>query len=430
MKHSSLLIVFLFFLFLTGACSSKPVNVLPEGRRISSDFAGVVHAGMTGTAEEFDLINHMGIKWILHTFNWSSIEPQQGQWDFSRYETFVDNAKADNIKVIGVLAYDVHWIFAEGERSRYIPAEKIPEFCNYVRKTVEYFKGRVDAWCIWNEPNTSRFWTGTDEEFFELSRRAADAVRDADSDVILLAGAFNRGYFGLPEKLIKGLFESGAMEKVDGIAFHPYELNAVRSIRLYDKFIKIADEYGFKEKIWITEMGFPTGVKLPTKINEKRFPEMVVKSFAHFASAGAKFVLWYQLFDPAVRDPDDSEDFFGLVRSREDYTSKAAESFRLCALYMPDTVCYVLTDSLPGSARAFWFQGKESGALVLWKEGLGSSRINLKLPGTNHLQHDIVTGSESSIPAENVIRIGRDPVFITWNDDFDTGGSPVFLSAK
>jgi len=91
-----------FFFLLAGSCSSKPVNVLPDGRRIPADFAGVVHAGMTNTSEEFDLITYMGIKWILHTFNWSSIEPEQGQWNFDRYETFVENAKARNINVIGV----------------------------------------------------------------------------------------------------------------------------------------------------------------------------------------------------------------------------------------------------------------------------------------------------------------------------------------
>jgi len=414
MKHALLFAVLSFFL-LFGSCTSKALNVLPDGRYIPPDFAGVVHAGMTGTKEEFDLINYMGIKWILHTFSWSSIESEQGQWNFERYETFVDNANANNIKVIGVLAYDVHWIFEEGQRSRYIPIDKIPEFCDYVRKTAEYFKGRVHAWCIWNEPNSSRFWTGTNEGFFELTRQAADAVRDVDSNVILLGGAFNRGYLGLNKKLIEGLFESGAMEKADGVAFHPYELNAARSIKLYDQFRKITGKYGFGEKIWITEMGFPTGGKLPTKINEKRFPEMVIKSFSYHAAAGAKFVLWYQLFDPVTREKDDSEDFFGLVRSREDYTSKAAEAYRLSAAYMPDSICYVLTDGLPGSVRAFWFKGTKGSALVLWNDGLIARRINIKLPGTNHVQHDIVTGKESEISAEITVKTGREPLFITYN---------------
>ena len=415
MKYFPFLLIFLLIFIIIASCASVQANVDPNGRHIPADFAGVVHAGMTNTSEEFDLINSMGIKWILHTFNWNRIEPQQGQWDFSGYETFVNNASANNIKVIGVLAYDVHWIFEEGQRSRYIPDDKIPDFCNYVRKTVEYYKGRVDAWCIWNEPNTTRFWTGTNEGFYELTRQAADAVREADSDVIILAGAFNRGYLGLPNKMIRGLFESGAMEKVDGIAFHPYELNASRSIRLYEKFRKIVDDYGFGDKIWITEMGFPTGGKLPTNIKEERFPEMVIKSFSYLAAAGTKFVLWYQLFDPLIREAGDSEDFFGLVRSREDYTSKAAHAYSLCASYMPDSICYVLTDSLPGSIKAFWFKGADKSALVIWKEGLGTRQINIKLPGTNHLLYDIVTGSESPISAEILIRTEREPVFITYN---------------
>jgi len=258
-----------------------------------------------------------------------------------------------------------------------------------------------------------------------MSRHAADAVRDVDSGVILLAGAFNRGYLGLPEKLIRGLFESGAMNNVDGIAFHPYELNAVRSARLYGKFKKIVDEYGFGDKIWITEMGFPTGGKIPTKIDEKRFPEMVIKSFSLLAAAGAKFVLWYQLFDPQEREPDDSEDFFGLVRSRGDYTSKASEAYRLCALFMPDAVCYVLTDGLPGSIRAFWFsRGETGGALVLWKEGLGSSHVNISLPGSGHTRRDITTGAEISIQKDTAVRIGREPVFITYSGS--PGERPVF----
>ena len=392
------------------------MSVFVENFAVPSDFAGIVHAGRTGSREEFDYLNYLGASWVLNTFYWDRIESKQGEWNFSGYDTFVDNNRDAGFKVLGVLAYDTGWIHEDGKGRNYIPPQRLPDFLQFVRKTVEHFSGRVDAWCIWNEPN-ARFWKGNDDEFVELSRQAADAVREVDSEVILLGGAFNRGVFGLPEKFIRKLFESGAMDKVDAVAFHPYELNPARSALLYDRFKKIADDYGFGDKIWVTEAGYPTGGLYPTKIRESRLPEYVIKTCVLLAARGCNKLLWYQLFDPVERSGNNSEDFFGLVRSERDYTSKGAEAFRLCANYLPGSSCYVQEpgrDGSPNSLRMFWFYGNGGGALVLWNEGLGSRQVSLRLPGTNHTRHDPVTGNTVPIQAEIALNAGTMPVFITW----------------
>jgi hypothetical protein len=224
------------------------------------------------------------------------------------------------------------------------------------------------------------------------------------------------------------------MEKVDYIAFHPYEANVTRSIRLYERFRRVVDDYGFGDRIWITEMGFPTGGWYPSRISLKKFPEAVIKVYAHLAYAGAMNVLWYQMYDPEIRDRRGirkSEDFFGLYRSVNDPTSKAAEAFRLCSLYMPGTICYALTpeqDGIPRSLQAFWFKGESSSALILWNDGTDKRSLSLQLPGTEHLHHNIVTGNEITISAEFNIQVGREPVFITWQGSFSHGsmeGRPI-----
>jgi len=417
-------VIFPAAVFLFSSCASIPMSVLRENSVVPSDFAGIVHAGGTGTQKEFDYLNYLDASWVLHTFNWNRIEPVKGEWDFSFYDSIVNNNMAAGIKVLGILAYDADWIHEDVNKDFYIPPHHLPDYLEYVRKTVEHFRGRIGAWCIWNEPNFF-FWAGTDDEFVELSRQAADAVREVDNDVILLGGAFNRGFFGLPERFIRKLFESGAMDKVDAIAFHPYELNPSRMAVLYGRFRKIVDDYGFGDKIWITEMGYPTGGWYPTKVREGRLPEYVIKTFAFLSSAGSNKLLWYQLFDPAERVNSDSEDFFGLVRSRLDYTSKGAEAFRLCAKYMQGSICYVLApggESLPASMRLFWYKRTEGGAMVLWYEGLGSKQVLLRLDGTELIKHDPVSGAESKIQPDTVIRVGSMPVFITWDG---SGERPV-----
>jgi len=403
---------------LLAACASSQKLATTNPLEIPADIAGLVHAGQTNTPEEYALVNRMGASWAVTTFYWSSIERAENQWDFESYDRYVDTANAAGVKIIGVLAYDVSWIHDDGETHKYIPPDKIPFFLEYVRRTTAHFRGRVAAWCIWNEPNF-HFWQGSRDEFFVLARQAADALRETDPDVTLLGGAFNRGIFSLPKAYIRGLFESGAMEKADGVAFHPYELNPARTARLYGAFRDIVAKYGFGDKIWITEVGYPTGGWYPTATSEKKFPAYIVKTFINLALSGAQKIFWYQLFDPSKRVNLDSEDFFGLVRSREDHTSKGAEAFRLCALHIAGTHYrpgLPLGEKLPRSLRVFYFeQPTGGGTLVLWKEGV-TTRVTLQTPAGSVL-HDPVSGSSTPLPTEATITAGSMPVFITWTGD-------------
>jgi len=406
---------------LLAACASNQ-KLAPTNPLIPADIAGIVHAGHTTTPEEYALINRLGAQWTLTTFNWNRIEQTQNQWDFDYFDRYVDTANAAGIKIIGVLAYDVSWIHPDNKGPRYIPPDKLPLFLEYVRQTASHFRGRVDAWCIWNEPN-ARFWQGSRDEYLVLARETADALRETDPDVIILGGAFARGVFGLPKAYIRGLFETGGMEKVDAIAFHPYELNPARVARLYAAFRALVAKYGFDDKIWITEAGYPTGGRYPMVTSEKKLPAYVVKTFVNLAISGPHKILWYQLFDPPERVSRNSEHFFGLVRSKDDYTSKGAEAFRLCALHLPGTIYrpdLPPRKKLPRSLRTFYFeQPTGGGTLVLWKDGT-STRVTLH-PPVGSAMHDPVSGSSTPLSTETTITVGSMPVFITWTGDGAVG---------
>jgi len=413
------LLPFLFCYLLSGCASAPP----PSGPVvIPKDFTGIVHAGQTNTPQEYALLDRMGASWILTTFYWDRIEREEGRWNFVDYDTYVDTAKAADKKVLGILAYDVPWIHKDGKARNYIPPDKVHSYLNYVQQTAEHFKGRVDAWCIWNEPNFI-FWKGSRDEYLLLARQAADALREVDPDVILLSGAFNRGIFGLPTAYIKGLFESDAMEKADAVAFHTYELNPNRTARLFLEFRAKVAKYGFEDRIWITEMGYPTGGLYPTAVSEKNFPAYIVKTFIGLAINGAKKILWYQLFDPQNRSRANSEDYFGLVRSEDDYTSKGAQAFRLCAVYLSGATYrpeLPLREKLPNTLHSFYFE-QPSGqrTLVLWKDS-GTINLMLQSSESGYTRHDIVTGNAEEKPAQTPIVVRNVPVFITWQG----GGTP------
>ncbi|GHV16198.1 hypothetical protein FACS189493_1650 [Spirochaetia bacterium] len=87
-----------------------------------------------------------------------------------------------------MLAYDTGWLYPDGKRRKYISPENMPLFLTFVENTVSRYRGKVDAWGIWNEPN-GLFWNGSQKEFFELTKAVTQKIREVDPDAVILAGS-------------------------------------------------------------------------------------------------------------------------------------------------------------------------------------------------------------------------------------------------
>jgi hypothetical protein len=137
------------------------------------------------------------------------------------------------------------------------------------------------------------------------------------------------------------------------------------------------------------------------------------------------------MFDPVIRKSGNSEHYFGLLRSNQDYTSKGAEAFRLCAKYISGTsyTQEIIREGLPNSLRSFYFEGAGGNALILWNESLGTKAVHLQLPGTGHEIHDPISGKAVPIAPETAVKVGSMPVFITWQDHL-ASAKPILKAAK
>jgi hypothetical protein len=378
----------------------------------------MVHAGQTVSAEEYRLLDEMGVTWILRTFNWDRIENQEGIFDFSVYDEYVDAAKQNNKKVLAVLGYEAPWLYPEGKSKKYISPENIPHYLRFVEETVRHFEGRVDVWEIWNEPNIS-FWKGTAKEFYELTRLTAIKIRETNPDAYILGGVFWRS----PESFIKRMHKAGAMENLDGLAFHPYAVNPVGAMRIHDKFLKVLTKINYSGPVWITEIGYPTGGWYPSKTSPEELPSYVIKTITGAAARGTRTLLWYCFFDtynehevpPNARM--DSEEFFGLVY-RNYQRKDGAWAYELCARYLPGsryTPELPLREGIPDSIVSFCFLNGTSGdnTLILWNDKSRVRKVLLRLDA-QALLHDISTGISRPLTPGAVLDIGKQPLVITW----------------
>jgi hypothetical protein len=360
---------------------------------------GMVHAGDRSEVElEYDLLDKLGVTWMLTDFSWSSIQPGKDIWKPGAFDVYVDNAKKHGKKVLAILDYDVGWIHDDGQRHNYISGDDIPLFCKYVKRTVAWYADQVDAWCIWNEPNLPRFWTGTKEEFFALTKATAKTIRETDPNVIIVGGALNTL---ASEEWVRGLFSSGAMDQVDVVAYHPYMPSPGPTARVFSNFKALVSEYGFGDKIWVTEVGYPIYGSYGTEVAEDNMPETVLRTLVLLTAAGAERILWYELFDHGdAADKTDSENWFGLINGDTFEKRKGASAYQLFARNIPGRDCKIPDrEGLPNSVRAYYFEAPNGeSTLVLWNETPVIPRnVGVYLPGSNQKVYNIATGEPANI---------------------------------
>ena len=405
---------FILLVIVITSCSSTPI---PHNSDVivPNDFFGFVHVVNSYTLEEINHASNLGADWILETFYWSRIEKEKGIFDFSRYDKWVEPAKINGKKVVAVLAYSNDWI----SNKRYVSNNDIPHYLNFIEATVKHFKGKVDAWQIWNEPNWI-FWNGNNKEYFELARQAAAKIREVDPDAYIIGG----GLLRTPKNFIRGMHKAGCFENLNALSFHPYAVTPIGSMKLHDDFIKILNELQFKGEIWITEIGYPTGGLYPHSVSMENLPSYVIKTITAASAKGTRTLLWYELYDKYNKGEEknkaESEYFFGLTYP--DFSWKnGAFAYKLCADFLPGSKYMPelpQRNNIPSNIVIFCFVDGKSGlnTLILWNDRNNSFNVKINLPDTFNM-YNISTGESVNLPNETVLKVTNTPIFITWQGE-------------
>lgn len=254
-----------------------------------------------------------GANWIREEFNWSWIQPSQGEYDATRlaqYDALVDAARARGLNVLGVIAYGTDW--ATGGQGPH-RQEHYEAFAEYVRFLVDRYRGRVTHWQIWNEPNQSRFWepAPSAENYAQLLSHAYQAAKSVDGGVTIVG----MGTAGVDLEYMDQVLKSGGGAHLDVVAVQPYPTPS--SLEGSDYYALIAGlrdlmaAYDAVKPIWITEIGHSLygGHEGVSADKQARF---LARDYLSARQLGVERVFWYDLRDDGD-DPGNREHRFGLT---------------------------------------------------------------------------------------------------------------------
>jgi hypothetical protein len=206
-----------------------------------------------------------------------------GDEENRRLDAFVDAAQRRDLQVLAVVLDTPCWASSDPGKvcdpadKRYdwhAPPADPAIFADFLRRVVSRYRGRIQYWEIWNEPNLSHFWTNPDPVAYTgLLQAAYPAIKAADPAATVLAGALapvepgESGYSTLA--FVDAMYSAGAKGSFDALSFHPYsigpplgEASGAATIHRFSLSVPALHDHmlraGDSRPIWLTEAGWAT----------------------------------------------------------------------------------------------------------------------------------------------------------------------------
>jgi hypothetical protein len=241
---------------------------------------------------------------------WRDLEVSPGVWDWSRLDAIVGAAEARGVEVTLVLGQtpDFHDDpSSAGAGPTYMP--NLSAWTNYVSTVAARYKGRIEAYQVWNEVNVVNYWAqnaqNTPAKMGQLTSAAYGAIKAVDPSAIVVGPAFatrlswQRTYLGtFYGQRVNGV---PVWKRMDAIALNLYPLangTPEASMKLLKGARTQLTRRGVpsNKPIWNTEVnyGLATGGSGASgSLSGSKQAAYVVRTYLLNAAQKIKRVHWY-----------------------------------------------------------------------------------------------------------------------------------------
>lgn len=176
---------------------------------------------------DLQLINDIKFRWVKQQFSWRDIEGAgKGVYDWASADRMMDQIDHHGLNVIARVDLQPEW--AGGGFPEIGPPDDYQDYVDFVSALAARYKGRIDAYQIWNEPNLAREWGNrppNPAEYAELLRRSYEAIKAVDPEAIVIsAGLAPTTRFddvAMPDTVfVQGMYDAGAQPYFDALGVH------------------------------------------------------------------------------------------------------------------------------------------------------------------------------------------------------------------
>lgn len=191
-------------------------------------------------------------------------------------------------------------------------------FASFVKEVASRYRGQVDRYAMWNEPNLKFFLDPqrrAQSIYRNLYRAGYNAARSADPAAKVLFGELYSGNIRYPNGTFPMTFLNGVARgglRADGFAYHPFQYNLAptqrsrryvglsslptirANLRSLARRRRLSTSSGRPLPIYLTEFGYQIGGSWTLRPESKR-ARWTVQAFNLAKRGGAASMLYYEL---------------------------------------------------------------------------------------------------------------------------------------
>ncbi len=353
--------------------------------------------------------DELKVKWIRMDMEWSGIEPKNGVYNWSPWDWVVDSVMHHGIKMLGILQVVPSW------DSSYAPNndEQRELYGKFVNTIVKRYKGKIDNWEIWNEPNGGSFWRPEPNpaDYTKLLKVAYTEAKKANPNCKILAPVIS----DIDLEFVKSVYENGGGKYFDVFSFHPYpsdtwaqpDVNLVWGVQGIRNIMRT---FGEEKLIWISEIGYSTNVY--RGVTEPTQASYLVRSYLQSIALGIENIMWYDFRDDGV-DIRNHEMSWGVLNysfiPKPSYYSYKTMTTQLHNLKFEKNLF-----GNEGQIRGMLFGNNKKKMLALWSiKDIAGLSLNV---GVSQVTITDLYGNKSSVECPNDIlklRLSARPIYVS-----------------
>ncbi|GAA0566084.1 endo-1,4-beta-xylanase [Actinomadura livida] len=160
---------------------------------------------------------------------WSKIEPRQDAYDWSTLDALVEGARSKGLPVLYTMGQTPLWANPDGDRCRYgepctiDPPDDLRDWDDYVHRVATRYKGRIEAYELWNEATHPEYFGGTAEQMRDMARRAYQIIKSVDPSAIVVSPSATMLHRAEVQNWMRRFAELGGYDYADRVALHLYQ---------------------------------------------------------------------------------------------------------------------------------------------------------------------------------------------------------------
>jgi polysaccharide biosynthesis protein PslG len=187
-----------------------------------------VHVFLWGNPDTTDvdlqLAKDAGFGWVKQRFEWRNIEGKgKGQFEWNEPDRIVGAIGAHGLKVIARVDNQPQWAASGVTWPATSPPDKLSDWTDYLTALASRYKGQIQAYEIWNEPNLDREWGGRPPDpaaYTQLLKASYQAIKAADPAAIVATAGLSPTTTQSAQAMrdidyYRGMYQAGAKDSFD-----------------------------------------------------------------------------------------------------------------------------------------------------------------------------------------------------------------------